>query len=394
MARPKNVSPPLKFHRPTRQYCVYLNNRRVTLGRDSLAAERRRLRLLNEQSGIPDATTSNVAVDPSDLTVAEALRLYRDHAFKRYHDRRARWRIDAAIGAACARHGATLAGAFRGRALREVREDLVKRKCQRTGRPITRRYINHLIDSIVLAFRWLTAEELVPAGNLERMREMSAELAEHGGGRESTARPAVDDWVVDATLPFCSPTIAAMVRLQRATGMRPGEVVTMVRSEVSTRVGEWVQVAGLDKRVQAMEFNGSVIWLYCPSKHKNLHRKKPRVIAIGGDGQKDLAPLVIGLKPDGLVFRRKRGLPFSPADYGNGVARAIRRANAARKQGEKEIPKWSPAQLRKSAAGRADAAVGPDGAAAMLGHGASRRALDHYIQEQIAKAVETAAKVG
>jgi integrase len=393
MARPKNSCPPLKFHRPTGQYCVYLNNRRITLGKDSLVAERRRLHLLNAQTDSDATTAVKLPVDPSDLTVGEALQLYHAHAVKRYPDKRVIARIDAAIRA-CTRHAATLAGAFRGRALREVRRDLVDRKCERTGKPLSRRYINHLIDSIVLAWRWLVAEEFVPAENLARLREMSAELAEHGGGAESQPITAVDDWVVEATLPFCLPGLAAMIRLQQLTGMRPGEIVTMRRSEIATRLDEWVQVAGLDKRVSAMAFDGSMIWLYCPSRHKNLHRKKPRVIAIGGEGQRDLAPLVIGLKPDDLVFRIRRGKPWEVQTYGNAIARAIRRANAKRKEGEKLIPRWSPNQLRKAAAGRADRVLGADGAAAMLGHGASRRALDHYIQEQIEKAVETAAKVG
>lgn len=391
MARPKNACPPLKFHKPTGQYCIYLDNRRITLGKDSLVAEQRRLHLLTSQAD-PEAITRAPA-DHADLTVSEALRLYREHAAKRYHDKRVLFRIDAAIRA-CSRHASTLAGAFRGRALRDVRRDLVERKCERTGRPLSRRYINHLIDSIVLAFRWLVAEEFVPAENLSRLREMSAELAEHGGGRESEPTAAVDDWAVDATLPFCPPILAAMVRLQQSTGMRPGEIVAMRRSEISTRPDEWVQVAGLDKRVAAMAFDGSMIWLYCPSKHKNLHRRKPRVVAIGVDGQRDLAPIVAGLKPDDLVFQIGGGNPWEVQTYGNAIARAIRRANLKRVDGERQISRWSPNQLRKAAAGRADRIAGPDGAAAMLGHGASRRALDCYITEQIEKAVETAAKVG
>lgn len=370
MARSKGAYPDLKFHSPSGQWCIYLNNRRVTLGTDRESAEHRRLALI---SGQPQAMPA-----PGTLTLAEALDLYRRHLVRQQCDRRKLARLDAAVRV-LASQGHTLASGFRGPALKEVRARLCAQRHR--GQPLTRRYINHLIDAIVLAFRWLVTEDHVPADNLARLREASAELAESIGGRESLRTAAVCDAVVVATLAHCSPILAAMIQIQRATGMRPGELCRMSRAELSTRPDESVPIAGMSKRIAAVAFQGELIWLYAPAKHKNLHRSKPRVIAIGREAQALLLPLLA----DGLLFRTERGCAYTPATYGNAVARACRRAG---------VERWSPNQLRKAAAERVDNALNPDAAAAMLGHSASRQALDAYIQTQIQKAVEAAARAG
>lgn len=373
MARPNNSHPPIRFHSTSGNYCLYRDNRRILLGTDRAEAERRRMRLIAEWHG----ESTEINTDSGKLTVSEALVAYFE-AVRGSMDQRAADRVCAAIQAATDRHGSMSAAAFRGRALAEVRAQLVRRK-GKTGKPLTRRYINHLIDAMVLAFRWLVAHDYVPADNLARLREMSRELAEKGGGRESEPIGAVDEETILLTLTKCPPMLAAMIRLQRATGMRPGELLAMRRCDISTRPGELVPVAGLDKTVQAVAFDGRLVWLYCPARHKNLHRRKPRVIAIGDEAQRVLVPW-LPAEPEALVFPN-----WTVAKYGNAVARACKRAG---------VKRWGVNRLRKSAAAAVDAAQGPDAAAAMLGHSASRRALDFYLVEQIEKAVATAAKAG
>lgn len=387
MARPKNQFPALKWHAGDKQYCIYRRGTRLRLGDDRAKAEARRLAIIAQEIGQDMAPTSVCT-----LSLDEAIELYREHLKKLGTDKRKIARVDAAI-IALENQGHKLAVDFRGPGLKLMRENLIKRIDKRTGRPLSRRYINHLVDAVVLAFRWLVANDLAPSENLTRLREMSAELAETAGGRETGKTAAVEESVVAHTLPYCHSALAAMIQIQQAAGMRPGELCSMRRREISTRPDEFIPVAGLEKKVAAIAFDGELIWLYCPSKHKNLHRSKPRVIALGGDAQRILAPLLKGLAPDDPVFQSERGRPFTPATYGNAIARAIRQANLKRHV----IDRWSPQQLRKAAAKRVDAALGKDGAdkaAAMLGHSASRQALDFYITEQIEKAVEAAKKAG
>lgn len=382
MPRPRSTIPAFKFHKQTRQFYAWYNGKRHYLGRDKIAAENRYRLFLQELGQTP--AVADVPPDPASLTVAEALDLFVEQEIARYKDRRTVQRFFACIEAACEQHAAVPVKLFSGRALREVRAALVKRKSRKSGKLLTRRYVNHLIDSLLIIFRWLTANEYVPASNLEAMRAQAADLAEHGGGRESEPIPAVDDAVVDATLPKCDPVVRAMVEFQRATGLRPGEVVEMRRGEISTRPDEPVTVAKLGKEVAAFHVGKKLIWLYSPARHKNLHRGKPRAVPIGPVGQAILKPLLAGLGEGDHVFMNGDA-PFSVNTYDKAVAEAVEASGAA---------KWTPNQLRKAAGQEADDKFGADAAGARLGHSASRRALDFYVQEQIDKAAKIASKIG
>ena len=62
--------------------------------------------------------------------------------------------------------------------------------------------------------------------------------ADHGLGREEP-RP-VADADVEATLPFVNPHVRGMVRLQRLTGARSGEVCAMRPADVDRSGPVWV----------------------------------------------------------------------------------------------------------------------------------------------------------
>ncbi len=70
----------------------------------------------------------------------------------------------------------------------------------------------------------------------------------------------VDDATVEATLPFLSTVVADMIRFQRLTGCRPGEVCGIRPMDVD-RSGE--------------------VWVYRPASHKTEHHGKERFIFIG-----------------------------------------------------------------------------------------------------------------
>ena len=77
------------------------------------------------------------------------------------------------------------AARFRGPEFKRVREHLTaERACKRTGRPLSRRYVNHLLSAVKQCWRWLLSEDLVPAdcvgsvAAVERVRKGK-------GGRET-----------------------------------------------------------------------------------------------------------------------------------------------------------------------------------------------------------------
>ena len=86
-------------------------------------------------------------------------------------------------------------------------------------------------------FKWAAAGELVTVTAYQRL-----DVVEIRHGRKTKAIPPVDDAMVEQTLPHLTPMIADMVRLQRFTGMRPGELVMMQPDEVDRSDEIWVYV--------------------------------------------------------------------------------------------------------------------------------------------------------
>lgn len=411
MARPINPTPPLRYHKPSRSWYIFTRGRRVHLGGNKRVAESKRLQMIGASLGGAAPESAKTAAT-GGLTLAAALAQFREWAPSRYHDSRAIYRFDSAISAAVAVHGGTPADAIDGQAVEDIREHLLADVCNRTGRPLARGYVNDLVRAVKTMFAWLKRRRLVAANTLSEVRQVRA-LAPGDGGRETNPVPPVADWVVAATVCECSPTVRAMVALQRATGMRPGELCSMRRRDLSTSPAEVLAVPGQSRAVAAVEVDGVPIWFYVPAKHKNLHRGKMRAVAIGPDGQRALAPF-LDRNPDDYLFRPadeispaegralRVGPCYCPRSYHNAIVRAVARANRIRKQAAErglvpvfvQIPHWSPNQLRHAAAEAVAEKVDAESAANMLGHSASRRALDAYVQGCILRAAETAAKVG
>jgi integrase len=94
----------------------------------------------------------------------------------------------------------------------------------------------------------------------------------------------VNDATVDATLPHLPQVVADMVRLQRLTGMRPGEVCIMRPGDLD-RSGE--------------------VWTYTPGSHKTEHHDRQRVVFLGPQAQAILLP---------YLLRAAEAYCFSPAE--------------------------------------------------------------------------------
>jgi integrase len=76
---------------------------------------------------------------------------------------------------------------------------------------------------------------------------------------------------VAAVLPFVSPHLAAMIKLQRLTGMRPGELVIIRPCDI--------------------DMTGDV-WIYEPFDHKNRWRGHRKQIPLGPEAQSLLEPFL------------------------------------------------------------------------------------------------------
>ncbi len=275
---------------------------------------------------------------------------------------------------------------------------------------LTRQGINIATTHIRALFAWAVANELLKPEQLVALRAVRGLRRGAIQAREAPPRWAVPVEVVQATLQFLSPTIAAMVKLQLLSGMRPAEVCALSMVEI--------------------EREGPALWVYRPAAHKMAHLGRERAIPLMAEAIATLLP-----------FQRADGKPlFSPADTREAweagrrakrlakqpriqpsqldrhkpdpqvvpgeqydtasYRRAIKRACERVRQYQRENgmapdhPDWSPNALRKRAAQLVADAVGIDKAQALLGHKDKAITQRHYAKEDFEAAKLGAAALG
>jgi integrase len=195
-----------------------------------------------------------------------------------------------------------------------------------------------------------------------------------------------DEWV-DAVLKFLPPTVATMVRVQRLTAMRPGEVVLMRPCDID-QSGE--------------------IWNYEPCDHKNRWRGHRRIIPLGPRVQELLTPF-LNRPPEAFLFspreaeawrrehravheksgrktpiypselrarerakqarrnrqsKRRRHERYDTASYRRAISYAIKKTLTA----GTAVEPWHPNQLRHSRGTEVRHAFGIEAAQVVLGH--------------------------
>lgn len=149
---------------------------------------------------------------------------------------------------------------------------------------LSRKYIGDSMGRIRRMFRWAVSEELVLPSVYQSLQAVAGLREGRTQARETNPVLPVSDEVVTATLPHLPTVVADMVRLQRSTGCRPGEVCIIRPCDVDTT---------------------SAVWAYRPESHKTQHHGRDRVIFIGPKGQEILRPYLV---------RPEDAYCFSPAD--------------------------------------------------------------------------------
>jgi len=301
-----------------------------------------------------------------------------------------------AMAAACAKlielYGDLPAREFSPRALRHLQYVMAGEVC--------RNEINKRSRRIRSVFKWLAAEELIPAGTWHALQTVRAvdqgrpiidpldERAAPRVPRESPPVGPVPDKHVWAVIEHAPPTIAAMVELAYYTGMRPGELCMLRAVDVDM---------------------GGRIWIYRPTQHKTRHLNHQRAICIGPKGQAVLRR-VMPQQLQAYVFsprramaeryaarkthRRRPALPprterrisdrYVPAQF----AKAIKYICAAH-----DIPAWHPNQLRHNAATRIRREYGLEAAQVVLGH-ARADVTQVYAERDMARAIQVMEEAG
>jgi integrase len=224
----------------------------------------------------------------SDLTINELHLAYLCHA-DRYYVKNGKptsepGNIRLAIPPLRELYGHTLARDFGPVQLKAIRQAMID-----SG--LCRNEINRRVRLIVRAFKWAVSEGLVPPSVHHGLKAVDGLKKGRCGVRESAPVKPVSDAFVDAVLPRVSRQVAAMIQLQRLTGMRPGEVVTMRTMDINTT---------------------GAIWEYRPESHKSEHHEKDRIVFIGPKAQAILRSWLRTNWPP-TCSRRARPSPSAPS---------------------------------------------------------------------------------
>jgi integrase len=303
--------------------------------------------------------------------------------------------------------GLTKARDFGPRALKAVQQHFV-------DQGICRNLVNRRVSRIKRVFKWATSEELIPGSVYHSLQSVSGLRFGRTEARETEPVKPVPDLHVAAVLPFVSPQVAAMIKLQRITGMRPGEVVRMRPCDIS--LSEDPSVA-----------------IYEPVEHKTKWRGHRKLIALGPEAQEILEPFMnreataslfcpreseawrLARRP--VQFKQQRKTPIYPSEL-----RAREKAKLARRrrrpkrpkrdrydvetyrraieyglrQARKHgiiIPHWHPNQLRHTRATEIRRLYGIEAAQVALGH-ANADVTQVYAEKNLSQSIQIARKLG
>jgi integrase len=310
-------------------------------------------------------------------------------------------------------YGRTSVAAFGPIALKTVRQAMI-------DGDLCRRVINSRVNRIRRALKWGVENELVPATVLLGLQAVAPLKHGRSEARETAPVRPVPEAHVKAVLEVAPPQLAAMIELQRLSGMRPGELVLMRSKDLDT---------------------SGPIWVYTPPEHKTEHHGRSRCVYLGPQAQRVLRPL---LKPEVEAFlfspadvmalrrramRQARVTPLTPSQaarrplarpdrapgnryttlsYARAIAYACDRAFPHPELSEKRRltreesrdlaawrreHRWSPNRLRHNAATALRKQFGIEAARVVLGHG-STRVTEIYAEQDLSKAAEIMGRVG
>jgi len=410
--RPKGSVPALQHHKPSGRARVTINGRDHWLGKwgtpearlayERLIAEFLATRHIREAQpaattatvvtvapSVPGAAVNAAAVAASDApkeggtdetTVAEVVLRYLEYCDRYYRtpagERTSTYGNALQAARALRPFDDTPVAKFGPRKLGMIRDSEAARGRPRVG-------CNALIKHIRRVFRWAESQELVPRGTHESLKTVEPLHAGRTVAPELPDVKPVEDDVIEATLPHLPEIVADMVRVQRLTGARPGEICGL-------------RPADIDRT--------ETVWKWQPPHHKTSWREKDRVISIGPRAQQILTRYLLrdaaaycfspieAERHRSRLRRLARKSPLTPsqrkrkpkrngrrrprdrydtASYRHAITRAVAALNVERQRVDPaaaKIDDWSPNQLRHTAATEIRKKFGLEAAQVVLGH--------------------------
>ncbi len=404
--------PVYRHHKPSGLASVRLDGRDIYLGRHGTPESRSEYQRviaewLSSRAAEPGGAKSKTAA--AERVVDELIAAYLDFA-KTYYVKNGALtgeyrNIGDAMRPLTALYGRARVGEFGPTELKAVRQAMIDSN-------LCRRTINNRINRIRRVFKWGVENEFVPAEILHALQAVAPLKLGRCNVREAVPVKPVPEHLIEPVLKLVAPQVAAMIRLQLLTGMRPGEVMQMRPCDIDM---------------------GGPIWVYRPTRHKTEHHGRQRVIYLGPKSQDVLRPFLsengtawlfsprqamahihrdrraarqTPMTPSQAARKRKRFPRRAPGDcydrrsYAWAIRRACDAAFPMAKQLKEEHHaawrrehRWSPNQLRHNAATELRKQFGIEAARVVLGH-TSADVTEIYAELDLAKAAEIMSRVG
>jgi integrase len=302
-------------------------------------------------------------------------------------------------------YGHTAAKSFGPLALKAARAWMIKQNW-------TRGYVNSSVGCIKRMFKWGVENELVPPSIYHGLQAVAGLKKGRSEARETKPIRPVADEHVEAALPFLNSVQAAMVQLQRFTGMRPGEVCVMRPCDVDR--------------------SHPGTWIYRPESHKTEHHDIERVVFLGPRAQEVLRPFLLRdpgtycfspremmekrrvelrlrrqtkVQPSQVCRKKRRpkklpGEHYTVGSYEHAITQACKKADTKAHEDHLDVPNnriliphWHPNQLRHTKATEIRREAGLDAARVVLGH-RSPQITETYAEIDVNKAAEVMARLG
>jgi integrase len=397
--------PSYRLHKASGQACTKIRGRIYYLGPFGSAESKTKFDLLLGEYFLSNRSAT-FGIDPNELTMAEVANVYLDHAREYYKGSTEAKNLVLALRPVAEVFPRKLVSEFGSAQFKLIQQWWIRRGA-------SRQYVNKQCKRLVRAIKWLCAEGLMPVSSFEQIK--CVEPLRRGRTPAQETKPIVPvlDTHVEKTLPHLSSVVAAMVRFQRLTGCRPGEVVR-VKPEMVDRT--------------------HVVWEIHLQEHKTAYRGKQRTIFVGPAAQEVLKPY-LDRKPDAFCFqpieamrenraqrhaarttplscgnrpgtnctskpKKRPGDCYTTESYGGAIAYACKKAFPAPEtlQGDAlrkwhRDHRWAPNQLRHTRATEIRKEFGLEAASIILGH-SGLAVTEVYAERDRALAVDVVARNG
>lgn len=331
-------------------------------------------------------TQANVPEPSKTIAVSAVVLAFLNHAKVYYKEGKEYKQFLTALRPVSELYCDVPAGEFGPLAFKAIREHWSQ------NRELSRQYVNKVMKRVNAFVKWAVSEGMMPADAYVAIKCVAPLKAGRTHLREAEPVKCVPDAIVEQTAKYLPKVVADMIEFQQLTGCRPGEVC-LVAPGLVDRTGD--------------------VWEVRLPKHKTAYRGKSRTIYVGPLAQEvlkpylDRDPLAACFSPAEAMEQRiaareaarvtpmnqgnRRGYckntrtrkrrSYKIADrytgmtYGKAIGYACRQAFQAPDGSSKEEGKawhkahrWSPNQLRHSAATKIRKKHGVEAASVILRH--------------------------